>query len=350
MKPSAIISAICILAVLNAACVECRTSGMFHWYKLFVFGDSFADTGNLPNGNLSEASRTWYQPYGSSDSFHYGRPTGRFSNGFIESDFIGKFLGRFEAPPTYAKRPKNYVEPAGMNFAVGGAGVFPVPRKAPTLGEQVGYFKKLIKDNVLHSYDLTDSVALVAISGNDYARVADMNSTTDVIDFVGNVTAEIAKQVRVLQKLKVTNILVNTLHPLGCTPWLSRAQNYTACDARGNMGAGVHNGNLKQLLLGGKANKNVMLVDLNGAFTNFVDPDTSLTEQFEHKLEPCCESSDPKGYCGQVDEDGNDMYSVCDDPSSYFYWDDVHPTEAGWKAVMDQLEGQIKDFLDISHN
>ncbi|KAL6609628.1 hypothetical protein ACP70R_039597 [Stipagrostis hirtigluma subsp. patula] len=351
MKLSAILSAaVCVLVVvLNASCVESRTSGMFHWYTLFVFGDSFADSGNLPKDKPSDATRTWYSPYGSSDSLHYGRATGRFSNGLVESDFIGKFLGRFEAPPTYVKRPKNYVEMAGMNLAFGGAGVFEVPHKVPTLGKQVGYFKKLIKDGILNPRMLRESVALVAISGNDYARLAKMTGTTEMIEFVGNVTTEIAKQVKILQSLKVTKILVNTMHPLGCTPWLARPQNYTACDARGNMGASLHNGNLKKKL-GGKKNKNVMLVDLNAAFNSFVNPSDSVTDQFEHKLEPCCESSDPNGYCGQVDENGDEAYSVCDDPDSYFYWDDVHPTQAGWKAVMDKLEGPIKDFLDISHN
>jgi phospholipase/lecithinase/hemolysin len=73
-----------------------------------------------------------------------------------------------------------------------------------------------------------------------------------------------------------------------------------------------------------------------------------VSSQFEHKMQPCCESLDPNGFCGQKGHDGKDLFSVCNDPEKYFYWDDVHPTEAGWKAVMQQLEGPIKKFLRIN--
>jgi len=53
-------------------------------YQLYVFGDSYADTGNLPKSNLSRESRQWYKPYGTSS------PSGRFSNRFVQSDFVGK--------------------------------------------------------------------------------------------------------------------------------------------------------------------------------------------------------------------------------------------------------------------
>lgn len=53
--------------------------------KLFVFGDSFGDTGNL--GKLGrEFTHCWYDPYGVTFP---GKPTGRFSNGRVLTDFIG---------------------------------------------------------------------------------------------------------------------------------------------------------------------------------------------------------------------------------------------------------------------
>ncbi|RLN35787.1 GDSL esterase/lipase [Panicum miliaceum] len=53
--------------------------------RLWVFGDSYADTGNL--GDLGrELTHAWYDPYG--DTFP-GRPTGRFSDGRVLTDFIG---------------------------------------------------------------------------------------------------------------------------------------------------------------------------------------------------------------------------------------------------------------------
>lgn len=68
---------------------------------------------------------------------------------------------------------------------------------------------------------------------------------------------------------------------------------------------------------------------------------------FYHRHMPCCESLDEDGFCGQVDDDGNPQYTLCDKPDEHFYWDDTNPTQAGWKAVMEQLEGPIKEYLDI---
>jgi hypothetical protein len=82
------------------------------------------------------------------------------------------------------------------------------------------------------------------------------------------VTKEIADNVDQLQKLGVTKVLVNNLHPVGCTPSQTRTNNYTACDVFGNLGASVHNNNLKQVMA---AKKNVHIVDLYTAFTNIVD-------------------------------------------------------------------------------
>lgn len=69
-------------------------------------------------------------------------------------------------------------------------------------------------------------------------------------------------------------------------------------------------------------------------------------KQFTHKLMPCCRSFDPNGYCGQVNKYGELQYSLCNNPENHFYWDDEHPSEAGWDAITEQLERDIEDFLD----
>jgi phospholipase/lecithinase/hemolysin len=76
--------AICFLLVV--ADVEARRYSDHHrrrrnYKKLFVFGDSLADNGNLQRSGLSSGSRGWYYPYGISDSTHGNRATGRFSDG-----------------------------------------------------------------------------------------------------------------------------------------------------------------------------------------------------------------------------------------------------------------------------
>lgn len=58
---------------------------------VFVFGDSIVDTGN--NNNILTTAKCNFPPYGR--DFMGGKPTGRFSNGRVPSDFIGINLIRF---------------------------------------------------------------------------------------------------------------------------------------------------------------------------------------------------------------------------------------------------------------
>jgi hypothetical protein len=57
-----------------------------------------------------------------------------------------------------------------MTFAHGGAGLFDTTsaHKVPTLAKQVDTFRKMIKDGTITGQQLSRSVALVAVSGNDY--------------------------------------------------------------------------------------------------------------------------------------------------------------------------------------
>ncbi|KAJ1291641.1 hypothetical protein BS78_02G331200 [Paspalum vaginatum] len=317
--------------------------------QMYVFGDSFADTGNVPKSALSRDSRQWYKPYGSAST------SGRFSNRFVQSDFIATWLGHRGAPTAYRLRNKNSPCRFGMNFAVAGAGVLEVPQKVAKLSEQVDHFEELIDDGTIRDWRLHFGVALVAVSGNDYARLANMTSANETMALIDEVTTGIAHEVRRLhQDIGVPKILVNNLHPLGCTPFRTRPSNYTRCDDVANAVASTHNKLLTEKL-GGFGGDDVMLLDLNAAFSNVVQPspsksDEDLEKTFKNKLRPGCESFDPEGYCGQEDGDGNPQYSVTnlnEDVFGNFYWDDVHPAHTGWYVVMMQLQKDIKAFLHI---
>ncbi|GJN11300.1 hypothetical protein PR202_ga29480 [Eleusine coracana subsp. coracana] len=86
-----LLAVVCVVLLLNAGHVECRRHGgasTTKQYKLFVFGDSFADNGNYPLADLAEDTRAWYYPYGSSDYDHGASASGRFSDGMVQSDFL----------------------------------------------------------------------------------------------------------------------------------------------------------------------------------------------------------------------------------------------------------------------
>lgn len=264
----------------------------------FVFGDDFADNGNLPlTDPVTEMSRQWAYPYGSNyvDADGFPRPntpSGRFSNYKIQSDFIATMLGLEEAPPAHALTAEKTCDPSGMTFASGGAGVLgSASHEVPTLAKQVDTFRNMVKDGTITEKQLSRSVALVAFSGNDYAGtgVIGLSSPNDINAYIGKVTKEMAANVEQLLKLGVTKV-VNNLHPVGCTPSQTRTNNYTMCNIFENLGASIHNDNLKQVMT---AKKNVHVVDLYTAFTNIVDhapgKGSELSKQFKRKLSPCCE-------------------------------------------------------------
>jgi hypothetical protein len=85
-----------------------------------------------------------------------------------------RILGLTEAPPAYVLTPDQSVDPSGMTFAFGGAGVHTVSKSAPTLFEQVNMFTSLVNNGVISKDQLRRSVALVAVSGNDYLNGADV--------------------------------------------------------------------------------------------------------------------------------------------------------------------------------
>ncbi|CAL5083596.1 unnamed protein product [Urochloa decumbens] len=342
--------AICsvLLLLFNAAHVESRRHSdgdSDRQYKLFVFGDEYADTGNYPLADLTRTTRAWYYPYGSNDYDHGTAASGRFSNGLVLSDFVARILGREDSPPPERQREQNGVDPSGMNFAVGGAGVVKGTKEAPKLGTQISKFKTMVNHGIIDK-DLKHSVALIAFSGKrDYAHVKDMTNA-EIEATAQDVTDKIADAVEQLMELGVKKLLVSTLPPLGCTPWLSRSDDGydDSCDS--NMIASIHSVYLDEKVLKYEA---VFNLDLKATFDHLaVNRNSgSRAKKFEYKLEPCCESFDQSGYCGQR-ENGKPQYNVCSKPDKHFYWDDINPTDAGWKAVMEELQESIENFLDIS--
>ncbi|KAL6552671.1 hypothetical protein OROHE_008035 [Orobanche hederae] len=80
----------------------------------------------------------------------------------------------------------------------------------------------------------------------------------------------------------------------------------------------------------------VLILDLHGSFKSVIN--NSSKYNIENPLTPCCVGVSGEYVCGKLDEKGEKKYKVCDEPKSAFYWDVVHPTQAGWKAVYSELQ------------
>ncbi|CAN6214000.1 unnamed protein product [Urochloa humidicola] len=331
-----------------AAAPTTSTSGGGCPAALWVFGDSYADTGNL--GDLGrELTHAWYDPYG--DTFP-GRPTGRFSDGRVLTDFIASAMG---VPTPVAYKLRRGASPGllarGMNFAVGGAGVLDTGNFQRNISAQIDLFQA--QQRAASTNSNCSGVAIVVVSGNDYSYAADKdNSTSAAIAYIPTVVRRLREQLRRLRdEAGMRRVVVTNLHPMGCTPLFTRALNYTGCDPLANAGAAQHNAALERVIAGldddlAAANRTFLLLDLNAAFAAHVDaPATAEKKRFEEPRRPCCETFAADGYCGQQDDDGKRMYTLCDDPAKHFYWDDVHPTQAAWASVAETFRPKIREFL-----
>ncbi|KAK3129408.1 hypothetical protein QOZ80_6BG0479020 [Eleusine coracana subsp. coracana] len=308
--------------------------------SVWVFGDSYADTGNL--GDLGRAlTHAWYDPYGQTFP---GRPTGRFSDGRVLTDFIAGAMG-VPTPVAYKLRRGAAARllARGMNYAVGGAGVLDTGFFQRNVSAQVDLFQaQHPAGNAANPCD----VAVVVVSGNDYSFAADKdNSTSAAIAYIPTVVRRLREVLRRLRDdVGMRKVVVTNLHPMGCTPLFTRQLNYTGCDALANVGAAQHNAALQSVLANlDPTNATYLLLDVNAPFAAYVVG--AATDRFPEPRRPCCESFDADGYCGQQDDDGKRMYTLCSDPTKHFYWDDVHPTQAAWAAVAESFRPKIQEFL-----
>ncbi|XP_002450131.2 GDSL esterase/lipase At5g03610 [Sorghum bicolor] len=306
-------------------------------YTLFVFGDSFVDAGNLAksSGPVSRASRGWYYPYGSSDSSHANQATGRLSDGLVQSDYLAQMLGMDESPPVFSSLPTRAEVETGVNFAVPFSGVMNGRQEEElSLREQISQFGEFVDRGSVDDDQLENSVALLSVSnGHDYSHASDTTSQLDA--YIEDVTDGIVEGVKRLQGMGVSKVVVNSMPPLGCSPWRARQSvGYAQCDDVGNTVATTHNTLLRRKLDG---LQDVLVLDLYSTFDTLARSMSGST--------PCCDTSEHKAYCGQVDGNGRAQYTVCANPDKSFYWDNENPTQAGWEAVMDRLQANIQNFL-----
>lgn len=109
---------------------------------LIIFGDSVVDVGN--NNNLNTLIKSNFPPYGRDFVNH--RPTGRFCNGKLATDFTAEYLGFTSYPPAYLSRDAiGNALLTGANFASAASGLYDSTAnlyRAITLTQQLNYYRE----------------------------------------------------------------------------------------------------------------------------------------------------------------------------------------------------------------
>ena len=271
--------------------------------RIYVFGDSLSDTGNVFNltGGFSPKAPPYYP--------------GRFSNGPIWVDALANKLGL--APALVTELSGGAKSSDGINFAFGGAtsGTNNVAGPLPGLQTEINFFKS----GLAATNQSADSEALYIVwaGGNDYLG----GGVTDPTGPISNISTAVTS----LFNVGARNFLVANLPDLGKAPvGLSGG---IAVSNGLNQLTGFHNLGLSQSLA--ELSKSLTGINLKSLNINSLFNDVITNKEkfgFTNVTNSCLTN-----YDGPLDSN----YDICDNPDSYLFWDNIHPTAAGHKLVAD---------------
>ncbi|KAM1073181.1 hypothetical protein ACFX2B_018086 [Malus domestica] len=143
---------------------------------VIVFGNSIVDPGN--NNNIKTTVKANFPPYGR--DFIERRPTGRFNNGRVPSDFIAESTGVKKILPPYLDPNLSLQDLlTGVSFASGGSGYDPLSSQIVSvlsLSDQLDLFKHYIRrinaaiGNERTAIILSKSIYIVCTGTDDIAN------------------------------------------------------------------------------------------------------------------------------------------------------------------------------------
>ncbi|CAN8285659.1 unnamed protein product [Cochlearia groenlandica] len=315
--------------------------------RLFVFGDSYVDTGNL----RKSLADSWKHPYGITFP---GKPSGRFSDGRVATDYLARYLG-IKSPIPYtwreyaAKERLSY----GMNYAYASTGVFKTFKNPfPNMTTQIDYFKNVLAAGDIYSpSDLLSSLGFVSVSGNDYETfMRQKRPMTEFQGFIKQVVDQIEVNLRRIHELGVKKIAMASISPTGCLPSNTYNTSYQHCNPSFNAFANHHNILLHQVVA--KLNNETkpstfVILDFYNAFLKILENKGAEHgyARFANPLKPCCIGLTSNDSCSNVNEKGEKRYTICKDPKTAFFWDIFHPSEEGWRSVYSALRKNLNVIL-----
>ncbi|PNX87241.1 GDSL esterase/lipase, partial [Trifolium pratense] len=262
---------------------------------------------------------------------------------------------KMKSPISY--RVRKYAMPHhlkyGMNFAFGGTGVFETLNPGPNMTTQIDFFEGALKDKLYTTEDINNSVALVSVAGNDYTRYTVKNGSIQGLpSFIESLINQTITNIIRIKGLGVKKVIISNLQPVGCLPSTTASNSFKQCnETSNNLLALYHNTLLTQAVT--KLNQQTkdhnsspfLVLNLYDSFMSVLNHPS--THNIKDKLKPCCVGVSNEYSCGSVDENNVKKYLVCEKPKSAFFWDLVHPTEAGWHAVYNKL--RVMNVLQQIH-
>ncbi|GAU32746.1 hypothetical protein TSUD_323140 [Trifolium subterraneum] len=322
---------------------------------IIVFGDSSVDAGN--NNFISTVARSNFQPYGR--DFMGGKPTGRFSNGRIATDFISEAFGIKPYIPAYLDPSYNISQfSTGVSFASAATGYDNATSDVLSvipLWKQLEYYKEYQKKLGGYLGDkkakdtITKSLHIISLGTNDFLENyytipgrASQYTPSQYQNFLAGIAENFIHK---LYGLGAKKISLGGLPPMGCLP-LERTTNFADgndCVSNYNNIALEFNDKLNKLTT--KLKKDLPEIKL--VFSNPYDILFRIVKKpgqfgFQVTSMACCATGMfEMGYaCSRA------SFFSCVDASRYVFWDSFHPTEKTNGIVANYLvKNALAQFL-----
>ncbi|CAH9120536.1 unnamed protein product [Cuscuta epithymum] len=309
------------------------------------FGDSIIDQGM--NNYIPTIAKCNFPPYG--DDLPGGNPTGRFSNGKTPIDFIAEELGVKELVPPYLD-PNLQIEDlkSGVSFASGASGYDPQtaqPASVISLMKQLDYFKEYLEklkstfgENETN-FIIENSLFLVVDGSNDIATTyftLGLRRLQYNIDAYTDFMVQSASNfIQDLYKLGGRRIGVFSQVPIGCVPAQRTIAGGNGWDCAEKYNEAAKLANSKFLVEIDTLSKT--LPDVKLVFIDIYQPLFDLIQNpgqfgFEESERGCCGT-------GKIEASilCNKFSPTCKEHDKFIFWDSFHPTEAGYKVLVDQV-------------
>jgi phospholipase/lecithinase/hemolysin len=270
MKKSLIFS-----MIMFFGCYLPNQAWSYPYSEIYVFGDSLSDTGRI-FGAIGEPPEPYYE--------------GHFSDGPTWVEYLAYELDLGYNPET--------------NFAWGGA----TTGTTNVWGDELPGLQQQVNSYV-EGTDLADSAALYVVwaGSNDF-----LNGVTNAEEAIGAAITNIVTAVTNLRNHGAKHILVPNMPALGKTPRGKASGNSTTLS---QLTAAFNQALAQSLPL------DVTQVDMPAAFEMISDPETIAKSSFSfltNVTEVCFDQ---------------EAETLCGDPSTHFFWDDIHPTTIAHEII-----------------
>ncbi|KQK05816.1 GDSL esterase/lipase At2g31550 [Brachypodium distachyon] len=324
---------------------------------VFAFGDSTLDPGN--NNRFTTLVRADHAPYGR--DFPGAVPTGRFSDGKLITDYIVSALGIKDLLPAYhAPGLTHENATTGVSFASGGSGLDDLTARnamVSTFSSQIADFQQLMsRIGEPKASDVAGKSLFILSAGtndvttNYYLMPFRLLNFPIIDGYHDYLISAYQSYIQSLYKLGARRFIVAGMPPVGCLPVQKSLRGMQpplssgkGCFELQNQETQRYNAKLQKMLVALEA-------ESPGASFNYVDIYTPLKDMVTNPTKYGFTNVE-QGCCGtgmlEMGALCTSFLPQCKSPSQFMFFDSVHPTQATYKAIADQIiKNHISQFTN----